>query len=100
MKKLDNNEEIDEFIKEALLLNKMKHMNIVKFYGVVFDANQLSIKYLVFEFMNMGDLLKFLKSQKVNFIFITICKGIEFLFQYSTPALFKLININSNWFIY
>lgn len=63
---MDNNTETVEFIKEALLLNKIKHMNIIKFYGIVYDSSELSIKYLVFEYMNMGDLLKFLKRQKVN----------------------------------
>ena len=56
-----------EFIREALLLNKLKHLNIIKFHGVVLDNKQDLITNLIFEYMNVGDLLSYLKKQKVNY---------------------------------
>ena len=55
-----------DYIREALLLNKLDHPNIIEFYGIVFDADGVFIKYLLFEYMNMGDMLGYLKKEKVN----------------------------------
>ena len=55
-----------DYIREALLLNKLDHANIIEFYGIVFDADGVFIKYLLFEYMNMGDMLGYLKKEKVN----------------------------------
>lgn len=59
-----------DYIREALLLNKLDHANIIEFYGIVVVDDGVFIKYLLFEFMNMGDLLNFLKKDKVNMNFI------------------------------
>jgi len=50
-----------------MLLNSLKHLNVIKFYGIVYpDNHETGFKYLMFEYMNMGDLLGFLKNQQVN----------------------------------
>ena len=55
-----------DYIREALLLNKLDHANIIEFYGIVVDNDGVFVKYLLFEYMNMGDLLGYLKKEKVN----------------------------------
>ena len=69
-KKLNDSTETLDYIREALLLNKLEHANIIEFYGIVVDDGGVLIKYLLFEFMNMGDLLGFLNKEKVNMNFI------------------------------
>ena len=59
---LNDNSETIEYIKEALILNKLKHVNVIEFYGIVFGNDGIFIKYLLFEYMNMGDLLGYLKK--------------------------------------
>ncbi|CAB3399632.1 unnamed protein product [Caenorhabditis bovis] len=46
--------------KEAKIASKLEHPNIVKFYGVMMDRNHL---VLVFEMMNRGDLLSYLRNR-------------------------------------
>ena len=55
-----------DYIKNALLLNKLEHDNLIGFFGIVFDVDGVFIKYLLFEYMNMGDLLGYLRKEKVN----------------------------------
>ena len=55
-----------DYIKNALLLNKLEHANLIGFIGIVFDVDGVFIKYLLFEYMNMGDLLGYLKKEQVN----------------------------------
>ena len=47
-----------EFFKEALTVSKLKHENIVKFYGIILDIEDC----LIMEFMGGGELLDYLKS--------------------------------------
>ena len=47
-----------EFFKEALTVSKLKHENIVQFYGIILDIEDC----LIMEFMGGGELLDYLKS--------------------------------------
>jgi serine/threonine protein kinase len=50
-------------MKEALLLNSLNHKNLLKLHGICIDS-QKSIKYIILEYMNMGDLLNFLRMSR------------------------------------
>jgi serine/threonine protein kinase len=58
----------NDLIREANLLSSCDHVNIVKFYGVSYEESMP--KYLVMEFMNLGDLRSYLikiQSTKVKY---------------------------------
>jgi len=62
IKKLNNNIiNNNELFEEAILLSELNHANLVKLYGICLDENR--IKYLILEYMNMGDLLKYLRTK-------------------------------------
>ena len=54
-----------EFFKEALTVSKLKHENIVKFYGIILDIEDC----LIMEFMGGGELLDYLKSNERSLTF-------------------------------
>jgi serine/threonine protein kinase len=54
--------DINDLINEAICLNSINHPNVIKFYGVVYTEMDKKYKYLVFEYMNMGDLLSYLRN--------------------------------------
>ncbi len=54
----------DDLLKEAEILNSCNHINIVKLYGVCYENSQL--KYLIMEYMNMGDLHSYLTENRLN----------------------------------
>jgi len=51
------------FMKEALIMNQFDHPNILKLLGVCFDKEPL---YIIFEYMNLGDLNNYLRSTSVS----------------------------------
>jgi serine/threonine protein kinase len=61
-----DSEKLDLF-KEAILLNSLNHPNLIQLHGVCCSAdNELNPKYLIFEYMNMGDLLGYLRLLKAD----------------------------------
>lgn len=53
----------NDLLVEAILLSTCDHPNLVKFYGVCFiDKN---FESMVIEYMDMGDLLTFLRTFNV-----------------------------------
>ncbi len=69
LKKDANNSEKTDIIREAILLSSLNHKNLLQLHGICLDSCK-SIKYIVLEYMNMGDLLHFLRlsrSKKIVF---------------------------------
>ncbi len=62
----------DDFKKEANLLNKCYHPNIVKLLGICQYQNSSNLKYLIMEFMNLGDLKKYLEINRSNRVFVLL----------------------------
>lgn len=58
----DNQEKLD-LLKEAISLNTFNHPNLINFYGVLFDPIN-EPKYIILEYMNMGDLLTYLRKSR------------------------------------
>ena len=56
-----NQENRNELLLEAKHLGSCNHDNIIKVYGVCYRKKFLSL--IVMEYMNMGDLLSFLKNR-------------------------------------
>lgn len=54
-------EKID-LIKEAIALSSFSHDNLIKFHGICLEGNDP--KYLILEFMKLGDLLTYLRSTR------------------------------------
>ncbi len=50
-----------DLIKEAIALSSFNHTNLIKFYGVCM-VDQATPKYLLLEYMKLGDLLSYLRS--------------------------------------
>ncbi|RWS21698.1 tyrosine protein kinase-like protein [Leptotrombidium deliense] len=59
LKDLNEEDSRKSFEREAQLLASLKHKNIVKFYGVSVEGN---VFMMLFEYMEYGDLNKFLRS--------------------------------------
>jgi serine/threonine protein kinase len=55
-----DSEKVD-LIKEAIALSSFNHTNLIKFYGICMQ-DETSPKYLLLEFMKLGDLLSYLRS--------------------------------------
>lgn len=55
---------------------------MIKFYGVICNDVDKKLKYLVFEYMNLGDLLSYLRniSKKYRVVLIKLKKLLNFLF--------------------
>ncbi len=62
----------DDFKNEANLLNKCYHPNIVRLLGICQYQNSSNLKYLIMEFMNLGDLKKYLEINRSNRVFILL----------------------------
>ena len=61
-----------DLFKEAILLNSLNHPNLIYFHGICCSAdNELNPKYLIFEYMNKGDLLGSVRLIKKNNKFLT-----------------------------
>ena len=52
-------EALDDFAREARIMMQLEHPNIIKMYGVSTDSSPY---YLIFEYMDLGDLSKFLRE--------------------------------------
>ena len=59
LKEESSGEVLENFVREAKLMFNFDHKNIVKIYGVCMDTEPY---YLVFEYMNKGDLAQFLRA--------------------------------------
>ena len=53
-----------DLIKEAVSMSQFDHPNLVKLYGVCFES--IHLKYIVLEYMNMGDLLAYLRQARTT----------------------------------
>lgn len=53
-------EELQDFIKEASLLSKLKHPNIVQFFGIFKNEKG---DFMIMEFVKRGSLLKLLRGK-------------------------------------
>ena len=53
IKSLEMTNEVDEFDKEAAILSRLHHLNIVQFYGVAITRQN---KYMVTEYLTKGSL--------------------------------------------
>ena len=60
LKQESKKEAIEDFVSEAKILHKFDHPNIVRFYGVCMETLPF---YLVFEYMEQGDLCQYLRSR-------------------------------------
>jgi serine/threonine protein kinase len=52
-------EALDDFAREARIMMQLEHPNIIKMYGVSTDNSPY---YLIFEYMDLGDLSKYLRE--------------------------------------
>jgi serine/threonine protein kinase len=64
LKDIANQENRNELLLEAKHLSSCNHDNIIKVYGVCYRRKCLSL--IVMEYMNMGDLLSYLKNKPKN----------------------------------
>lgn len=60
--------EKEEFLKEALLMNNFKHDHILRLLGVSLDHDP---QFLILELMDGGDLLTFLRASRPSFVNLT-----------------------------
>lgn len=83
-KRMNNNS--TEFLKEAHIMHKIAHKNIVTLFGVVLDSN--SMMMLVTELAPLKSLLECLKDQSIRLTFTVsslcdfacqICDGMQYL---------------------
>jgi serine/threonine protein kinase len=66
---------------EAKLLSKCDHENLVKLYGICFETNNRP-KYIIMEYMSLGDLLSYLKKlRNENNFKINSIKTIKMIIQ-------------------
>jgi c-src tyrosine kinase len=82
----DSSEAAQKFLTEASLMTSLRHENLVKLLGLVFNNKNKHI-YLVTEYMSKGSLVDYLRSRgrlhvtkkdQINFAFDT-CSGMEYL---------------------
>ena len=81
IKSNDNDDDFMDFFKEALAASKLKHENVVEFFGVC-----LELDCIVMELMSGGQLLDYLHNNKETLdlndlmkITLDICKGCAYL---------------------
>jgi sugar lactone lactonase YvrE len=74
-----------DFLNEVELLEKLKHPNIVQFFGVYYDPKNEE-HFIVMEFMNKGSLLSLLRQNVNEFssdqlveLSAQVCKGMIYL---------------------
>jgi NIMA (never in mitosis gene a)-related kinase len=83
---LESSKHIEEINKEAFILSKLSHENIVKYHDSFIESQTLNI---IMEYCDAGDLSQFIQSYRdknkimdsdtIYKIFLQICKGIEYL---------------------
>ena len=83
IKVLKNSSNCEEFYKEALAANGLQHENIVEFLGI---SNGPTSKMILFEFMDGGQLLDYLKCKGEQLsisdlieILVDVCKGCAYM---------------------
>ena len=59
-------ETIDSFLDECLRISQLKHPNIMEIIGVCLDGG--AVPFLVMPFMNNGNLLQYLKTNRKKFV--------------------------------
>ena len=59
-------QELNNFIEESLIMSKLKHTHVMGLIGVCIDAG--SAPYIVMPYMANGSLLTYLKKQRKNLI--------------------------------
>jgi len=64
LKQLKDNSKTKELIEEAKVLQKLRHPNIIQFFGIYYENE---IPLLVMEFMDKGSLLDLLQIRKDDF---------------------------------
>jgi serine/threonine protein kinase len=84
---LDKNNNNFDLIREANILYNCNHENIVKLIGIVCYNNSL-LKYLIMEYMNMGDLRSYLIKNRINNNCLIIEQFIKILIQISNGCLY------------
>lgn len=70
-------ERSEEFAREAELMAKLNHPNIVTFYGVCLETTDNNNLLLLFEYMDLGDLKHFLAAHGPNPELIGAASGLE-----------------------
>ena len=90
LKEGSNSDAKKDFIHEAKVVNQFNHPNILKLLGVCFDSEPF---YIIFEYMNLGDLNSYLRNnangvglsssnlgiQQLVCMAIDIAAGLEYL---------------------
>ncbi|KAG2388284.1 hypothetical protein C9374_000448 [Naegleria lovaniensis] len=69
-------EESDEFDKEAAILSRLRHFNVVQFYGVTVTKQS---KYMITEFLSKGSLDRIIYQSKNGILVLTLRKRINIL---------------------
>jgi len=57
---------VDNFLQECVRLSQLKHPNVMEVIGVCVDGR--AVPFLVMPFMNNGNLLLYLKSNRKKFM--------------------------------
>ena len=92
LKEGSNNEARNNFVREATLMNQFDHPNILKLLGVCFEEEPFC---MIFEYMELGDLNKYLRNKAISVsvttsnltiqqlvdMAINIAAGLEYLAQ-------------------
>ena len=67
---MSNKKDLEDFVKEAIFLNKLNHPNIIRIHGICFHESDLNKpKFTALEYMNQSDLLKFVRSRSRKVFF-------------------------------
>ena len=61
LKQLKKEEQLDEFMKEALILVKLSHKNVLQFYGIY--TSPYNSRYIVTEYLDRGSLRDLLHNE-------------------------------------
>ncbi|WUR04885.1 serine threonine-protein kinase [Vairimorpha necatrix] len=70
------------FSKEAFILNKLSHINIIKFYGITYTKNGFLLKLEYFPSLSLQDYIHYSEkftADKIYKIFIQLVKAIMYL---------------------
>ena len=59
---------MDKFVEESLKMSRFKHAHVMGLIGVCLDAG--SAPYIVMPYMANGSLLKYLRKERKNLIFL------------------------------